>query len=101
MLILAREVASNLATPTLIADAEGRLVFYNEAAEAVIGRTFAEAGEMRLDEWTASFDPRTLDDAKPLPARAHARDGSLSTSGARRTSAFGSGAGTASSGRSP
>jgi PAS domain-containing protein len=69
VLILAREVASNLATPALIADAEGRLVYYNEAAEEVIGRTFAEAGEMRLDEWTASFDPRTLDDAEPLPAR--------------------------------
>lgn len=69
VLILAREVASNLATPALIADAEGRLVFYNEAAEEVIGRTFAEAGEMRLDEWTASFDPRTLDDAESLPAR--------------------------------
>ena len=69
VLILAREVASNLATPALIADAEGRLVFYNEAAEEVIGRTFAEAGEMPLDEWTASFDPRTLDDAEPLPAQ--------------------------------
>jgi PAS domain-containing protein len=68
VLILAREVASNLATPALIADEEGRLVFYNEAAEAVIGRPFAEAGEMQLDEWTASFDPRTLDDAEPLPA---------------------------------
>jgi PAS domain-containing protein len=69
VLILAREVASNLATPALIADEEGRLVFYNEAAELVIGRPFAEAGEVSLDEWTASFDPRTLDDAEPLPPR--------------------------------
>jgi PAS domain-containing protein len=68
VLILAREVASNLATPALIADEEGRLVFYNEAAEAVIGRPFAEAGEVPLDEWTASFDPRTIDGAEPLPA---------------------------------
>jgi PAS domain-containing protein len=67
VLILAREVASNLATPALIADEEGRLVFYNEAAEAVLGRPFAEAGEVPLDEWTATFDPRTLEDAKPLP----------------------------------
>jgi PAS domain-containing protein len=67
VLILAREFASNLATPTLIADARGRLVFYNEAAEAVLGRRFAEAGEMELDEWTASFAPRTLD-AVPIPA---------------------------------
>ncbi len=66
VLILAREFASNLATPTLIADDRGRLIFYNEAAEEVIGRTFAEAGEMPLDEWTASFEPRTADD-EPLP----------------------------------
>jgi PAS domain S-box-containing protein len=66
VLILAREFASNLATPTLIADDQGRLVFYNEAAEAVIGLTFAEAGEMPLDEWTASFAPHSSD-SEPLP----------------------------------
>ena len=67
VLILARELASNLATPTLIADDQGRLIFYNEAAEAVIGQTFAEAGEMPLDEWTASFAPHSTD-SEPLPA---------------------------------
>ena len=67
-LILAREFASNLATPTLIADAEGTLVFYNEAAEEVVGRSFAEAGEMPLDEWTTSFDPRTPDTEAPIAA---------------------------------
>ena len=66
VLILAREFASNLATPTLIADDEGRLVFYNEAAEAVIGRPFAESGEIPLDEWSATFAPRTLDSV-PVP----------------------------------
>jgi PAS domain-containing protein len=68
VLILAREFASNLATPTLIADAEGRLVFYNEAAEEVIGASFGEAGEMPVDEWAASFAPRTRDSEDPLPA---------------------------------
>ena len=66
VLILAREFASNLATPTLIADAAGTLVFYNEAAEEVVGRSFAEAGEMPVDDWTGSFEPRTTD-AEPLP----------------------------------
>jgi PAS domain-containing protein len=66
VLILAREVASNLATPMLIADAEGTLVFYNEAAEAIIGRAFPEAGEMPIDEWTAGFLPRTRD-SEPIP----------------------------------
>jgi len=67
VLILAREFASNLATPTLIADADGTLAFYNEAAEEVVGRSFAEAGEMPVDDWTASFEPRTAD-AEPIPA---------------------------------
>jgi PAS domain S-box-containing protein len=59
VLILARELASNLATPTLIADAEGTLVFFNEAAEEIVGRTFSEIGEMPMDEFSASFEPRT------------------------------------------
>src|SRR5262245_32209474 len=67
VLILAREFASNLSTPTLIADARGDLVFYNEAAEDVVGRRFAETGEMPLDAWSAAFEPRTVG-SEPLPA---------------------------------
>jgi PAS domain-containing protein len=66
VLILAREFASNLATPTLITDERGWLVFYNEAAEAIFGRSFSEVVEMPLEEWTARFEPRTLD-SEPLP----------------------------------
>ena len=66
VLILARELASNLATPTLIADEEGRLVFFNEAAEQLVGQSFTETGELPLDEWTDSFAPRTPDSA-PIP----------------------------------
>jgi PAS domain-containing protein len=67
VLIIAREFASNLATPTLIADDKGRIVFYNEAAEEVIGTTFAEAGELPLDDFAASFAPRTRESEEPLP----------------------------------
>ncbi|HSL63064.1 MAG TPA: hypothetical protein VK874_00270, partial [Gaiellaceae bacterium] len=66
VLILAREFASNLATPTLIADEDGTLVFFNEAAESVIGSTFAEADELPLEEWTVRFAPRSLE-SEPLP----------------------------------
>ena len=66
VLILAREFASNLSTPTLIADDRGYLVFYNEAAEAVVGRRFAETGEMPLDDWLAAFEPKTLA-SEPIP----------------------------------
>lgn len=65
-LILARELASQLATATFIADAEGQLVFYNEPAEEVLGRTFAEAGSMSASEWAAMFQLETLD-GDPLP----------------------------------
>src|SRR3954452_13090818 len=67
VLILAREFASNLATPTLITDERGWLVFYNEAAEEVLGRPFAEVGELPLEDWTPQFSPRTLDTEEPLP----------------------------------
>ena len=66
VLILARELVSNLATPAYISDERGWLVFFNEAAEAVFGRTFAETGEMPLEEWTARFAPRTPD-SEPVP----------------------------------
>ena len=61
VLILAREFASNLATPMLLTDDEGTLVFFNEAAEPIVGRTFAEAGEMSFEEWSARAAARTLE----------------------------------------
>jgi PAS domain-containing protein len=67
VLILAREFASNLATPTLITDERGWLVYYNEAAEEIVGSPFAEVGELPLENWTAQFSPRTLDTEDPLP----------------------------------
>lgn len=65
-LILARELASQLATATFIADAEGQLVFYNEPAEEILGRSFAEAGSMSASEWGALFKLETLE-GDPLP----------------------------------
>lgn len=50
-LILMRQLAGYLATPIMIASQEGVLVFYNAPAEAVLGRRFAETGEMPLAEW--------------------------------------------------
>ncbi len=43
-LILARELASNLATPMFLLDDAGMLVFYNDAAEMLLGKPFAEVG---------------------------------------------------------
>jgi PAS domain-containing protein len=65
-LIIARELASQLATATFIADADGELVFYNEAAEAILGRSYAEAGAMPASEWTSLFRIED-DDRAPVP----------------------------------
>jgi len=68
LLILARDVASKLATPVFLVDAEGTLVFFNEAAESVLGHTFAEIGEMRAEEWVKVWEP-VGDDGRPIPVR--------------------------------
>jgi PAS domain-containing protein len=65
-LIIARELATQLATAMFIADAQGRLVFYNEAAEEILGKTFAEAGMMPADGWTSQFRLEELD-GTPMP----------------------------------
>ena len=67
VLILAREFASNLATPTLITDERGWLVYYNEAAEDVVGQPFAEAGEIPMEVWSAKFAPRSPGTEDPVP----------------------------------
>lgn len=66
MLILAREFASKLATPVFIADAAGDLVYFNEPAEAILGRTYGEAGEISASEWSSLFDVEELD-GTPMP----------------------------------
>jgi PAS domain-containing protein len=72
VLILAREFASKLATPMFIADGDGQLVYYNEPAEEILGRTFAEAGEMSADQWASLFETTDLEgrpiDLDDLPA---------------------------------
>ncbi len=60
-LILARQFAQTLAMPMFVVDGDGRLVFYNEPAELLIGRTFAEMGEISAREWTELLSPETLD----------------------------------------
>jgi PAS domain-containing protein len=60
-LILAREFASNIATPVVVLDELGRLVFFNERAEQIIGQTQADVGELAPEEWTRLFTIARLD----------------------------------------
>jgi PAS domain-containing protein len=66
VLILAREFASKLATATFLTDAEGNLIYYNEHAEQLLGRTFAEAGEVKADDWASMYTVEELD-GTPVP----------------------------------
>jgi PAS domain-containing protein len=50
-LILARELASNLATPMSLIDSRGVMVFYNDAAAQLIGKPFSELGEIPAEEF--------------------------------------------------
>ncbi len=64
--ILMRQLASYLAMPIFLVDPQGTLIFYNEPAEAVLGRRFQETGEMSLQEWATIFTPMDEQGA-PLP----------------------------------
>ena len=65
-MILARQLASCVATPILLVDAAGTLIFYNEPAEDILDQRFEETGEIPADEWnrlvTVADEHRT-----PLP----------------------------------
>jgi PAS domain-containing protein len=58
VLILAREFASNLSTPIYIADSDETLVYFNEPAERIAGRSFAETGELPVREWAKMLEPK-------------------------------------------
>jgi PAS domain-containing protein len=64
--ILARHLASCIATPILLVDAEGTLIYYNEPAEAIFNQRFDETGEVPAAEW-ATLITATDDDRNPIP----------------------------------
>jgi PAS domain-containing protein len=57
VLILARSFAARLATPVWLVDVEGTVIYFNEAAEAVLGRRFVEGPGMPAAEWSTMFAP--------------------------------------------
>lgn len=48
---------SALSTPAFLVDEGGLLVFYNEAAGALLGKRFDEVGHVGPDEWGVLFGP--------------------------------------------
>ena len=67
VLIVARSFATKLATPTLIIDAQGDLVYFNDAAAEVLGTSYLDIGTLDASRWQELFAPRTLDE-EPLTA---------------------------------
>jgi PAS domain-containing protein len=57
VLILARDFASRLATPTVLLDADGAILYFNEAAEPLLGRKFVEGERIPEATWLAAFRP--------------------------------------------
>jgi PAS domain-containing protein len=65
-LILARQFADSMNMAVFLVDPEGNLLFYNEAAEDILGIRFAETGIMRVGEWSSVFTPTDFD-GNPIP----------------------------------
>jgi PAS domain-containing protein len=65
-LILARNLLSALSTPAVLVNHQGDVLFYNEAAGALLGRRFEDTGRLTAQEWTTAFGPLD-DEGRPVP----------------------------------
>lgn len=65
-LILARNLMSSISTPSVLVDTDGVLIFYNDAAAALLGQRFEELGKLPWREWGARFGPFDREGA-PIP----------------------------------
>jgi PAS domain-containing protein len=65
VLDVAVQIAKTLGMPTAVIDGTGDLIYFNPPAERMIGRAFADVGELPISTWVDTFDPESLD-GKPL-----------------------------------
>jgi PAS domain-containing protein len=56
-LILARNLISIVSLAAILVDANGDIVFFNDAAAELIGSPFEEIGTLSRDEWNQRFGP--------------------------------------------
>lgn len=64
-IILARQFAEYINLAFFIVDPAGNLMYYNEAAESILGVEYEETGPMPAAEWATIFEPMDPD-GKPL-----------------------------------
>jgi PAS domain-containing protein len=57
-MILVRRMAGMLAMPAFLMGADGTLLYYNEAAEHILGQRYEESGPMPVEELGPIFDAR-------------------------------------------
>ena len=88
-LILARNLISSIDLAAILVDPDGGVVFFNDTAGRLIGRTFDELGPMSREVWNSRFGPfddlgeviptgdmpltETLHEGLPINARFHMR----------------------------
>ncbi len=65
-IILTRQLAGYLSVPLFLVGPNGDLLFYNEPAEAILGRRFDETGAMPAAVWSAML-PAVDDHGQPIP----------------------------------
>ena len=56
-LILGRQFADCMNMAVFLVDPEGNLLFYNEAAENILGIRYSETGYLAVSEWATMFKP--------------------------------------------
>jgi PAS domain-containing protein len=56
-LILARNLLSSISTPAFLLGEHGALLYYNEAAGAMLGRGFEDSSSLTAEQWTSAFGP--------------------------------------------
>src|SRR5213083_1949956 len=65
LLVQGRNLITSLALPALLTDSDGGLLFFNDAAAALLGRRFEEVGRLPREEWARVFGPFD-DEGRPL-----------------------------------
>ncbi len=68
--ILSRRLAARLAVPVFIVDAGGNLLYFNAAAEPILGHRFDDFAERQRDEVFAAYLP-THEDGSAMKAEDH------------------------------
>jgi hypothetical protein len=66
-IILTRQLAGYLSVPLFLVDPKGDLLYYNEPAEAILGRRFDETGAMPAAVWSSML-PAVDAQGQPIPS---------------------------------